>query len=108
MAFSCDAIPGADLIVYVVISELGGGVNIYGVEWDWTNGDSTKGTRTDDAINFDDPSPAIGNGAGSSPFDNLYPWNGMTIEERTGGIMVKEPKYWFKWTITDEGKKVKL
>lgn len=83
-------------------------VTIYGVEWDWTNGTSTKGTRTDGAAGFSDPSPAVNNGNGSSPFDNLYPWSQMTKETRTGGVMVKEPKYWFKWTITNEGKKVKL
>ena len=30
----------------------------------------------------------------------------MTKVTRTGGVMVKEPKYWFKWTKT--GKKLKL
>ena len=83
-------------------------VTIYGVEWDWTSGTSTKGTRTDAAAGFSDPSPAVNNGNGSSPFDNLYPWSGMTKETRTGGVMVKEPKYYFKWTISNEGKKVKL
>lgn len=83
-------------------------VTIYGVEWDWTNGTSTKGTRTDAAAGFSDPSPAVNNGNGSSPFDNLYPWSQMTKETRTGGVMVKEPKYYFKWTITENGKKVKL
>ena len=81
-------------------------VHIYGVEWDWTSSGPTAGTRTDDAADFADPSPAVSNGTGSSPFDDLYPWSEMTIEERTGGTMVKEPKYWFKWTKT--GKKLKL
>ena len=81
-------------------------VTIYGVEWDWTSGGSTKGTRTDGAAGFSDPNPAVNNGSGSSPFDNLYPWSGMVKETRTGGVMVKEPKYWFKWTKT--GKKLKL
>jgi hypothetical protein len=81
-------------------------VTIYGVEWDWTSGGSTKGTRTDGAAGFGDPNPAVNNGSGSSPFDNLYPWSGMVKETRTGGVMVKEPKYWFKWTKT--GKKLKL
>ena len=48
----------------------------------------------------------MNNGSGSSPFDNLYPWSGMVKETRTGGVMVKEPKYWYKWTKT--GKKLKL
>ena len=81
-------------------------VNIYGVEWDWDTGNSTSGIRTDDAALFADPNPAVNNGSGSSPFDNLYPWSEMVKETRTGGVMVKEPKYWFKWTKT--GKKLKL
>ena len=81
-------------------------VTIYGAEWDWTSGTLTKGTRTDAAVGFSDPNPAVSNGSGSSPFDNLMPWAGMVKETRTGGVMVKEPKYWFKWTKT--GKKLKL
>ena len=81
-------------------------VHIYGVEWDWTSSGPTKGVRTDDAALFADPNPAVNNGTGSSPFDDLYPWSEMVKEDRTGGTMVKEPKYWFKWTKT--GKKLKL
>lgn len=88
------------------IKPIGTGVHIYGVEWDWTSSGPTKGTRTDDAAGFEDPNPAVNNGSGSSPFDNLYPWSGMVKETRTGGVMVKEPKYWYKWTKT--GKKLKL
>ena len=80
--------------------------HIYGVEWDWTSSGPTKGVRTDDAALFADPNPAVNNGSGSSSFDNLYPWNGMVKETRSGGVMVKEPKYWYKWTKT--GKKLKL
>ena len=81
-------------------------VHIYGVEWDWTSSGQTKGARTDAAASFGDPSPAVNNGSGSSPFDNLMPWSGMVKETRSGGVEVKEPKYWFKWTKT--GKKLKL
>lgn len=81
-------------------------VTIYGVEWDWTSSGPTKGTRTDAAAGFSDPNPAVNNGTGSSPFDNLMPWAGMVKETRAGGVEVKEPKYWFKWTKT--GKKLKL
>lgn len=81
-------------------------VHIYGVEWDWTSSGLTKGVRTDDAAGFNDPSPAVSNGTGSSPFDTLYPWCDMVRENRSGGVEVKEPKYWFKWTKT--GKKLKL
>lgn len=80
--------------------------HIYGVEWDWTSSGPTAGTRTDDAVGFDAPQPAVNNGTGWSPFDSLYPWSGMVKETRTGGVMVKEPKYWYKWTKT--GKKLKL
>lgn len=79
---------------------------IFGVEWDWDNGSSSKGVRTDAAVNFADPSPAVNNGTGSSPFDKFMPWSGMVKESRAGGVEVKEPKYWFKWTKT--GKKLKL
>lgn len=79
---------------------------IYGVEWDWDNNKLTKGTRTDAAAGFSDPAPAVNNGTGSSPFDDLMPWAGMVKETRAGGVEVKEPKYWFKWTKT--GKKLKL
>ena len=81
-------------------------VHVYGVEWDWTSSGSTKGKRTDDAAGFGDPNPAVNNSSGSSPFDNLYPWKDMTKVTRTGGVMVKEPKYWYKWTKS--GKKLKL
>lgn len=81
-------------------------VTIYGVEWDWSSSGPTKGTRTDASAGFRDPSPAVNNGSGSSPFDNLMPWSGMVKETRAGGVEVKEPKYWFKWTKT--GKKLKL
>lgn len=80
--------------------------NIYGVEWDWENTSSTRGVRTDDATLFGDPNPSVYNGSGFSPFDNLMPWAGMVKETRAGGVEVKEPKYWFKWTKT--GKKLKL
>lgn len=82
--------------------------HIYGVEWDWTSSGPTKGTRTDGAAGFGDPNPAVSNGTGSSPFDNLYPWCEMTKGTRTGGVMVKEPKYWYKWTRTPSGSGVKL
>ena len=69
---------------------------IYGISW--SGGPSTAWTRTDAAAGFSDPVPALSNGSGSSPFDNCYPWNGIVKESRTGGVMVKIPKFWFKWT----------
>lgn len=86
----------------------GGGTqpHIFGVEWDWETGKSTRGVRTDGAVGFSDPSPAVNNGSGSSPFDGIMPWAGMTRELRDGGVEVREPKYWYKWTKS--GKKLKL
>lgn len=83
-------------------------VSIYGAFWDWaSNNGLTKGTRTDSAAAFADPEPAVNNGAGSSPFDNLMPWAGMVVEDDpTTGTLVKIPKFWYKWTRS--GKSMKL
>ena len=74
---------------------------IYGVTWDGTSNQAL--TRTDDAADFTDPVPYVA-GASSygSPFDNLMPWAGMTKETRTGGVMVKIPKFWYKLTKSGE------
>lgn len=82
--------------------------HVYGAYWDWaSNNGLTKGVRTDSATAFADPEPAINNGAGSSPFDNLMPWAGMVIEDDpTAGKLVKIPKFWYKWTLS--GKNMKL
>ena len=79
-------------------------VNIYGAEWDGTA--STVWARTDDAASFANPSPAVNNGSGSSPFDNLMPWSGMVKETQDGNVLVAIPKFWYKWTKS--GKKLKL
>jgi len=79
-------------------------VHIYGVSWDKSS--STVLTRTDDAALFTDPNPAINNGTGSSPFDNILPWSGMVKETIDGNTMVKIPKFWYKWT--DENGALKL
>ena len=79
-------------------------VKIYGVVWDKTS--KTTLSRTDDAALFADPTPALSGKGGNSPFDSCLPWSGMVKETRTGGVMVKIPKFWFKWTA--EGGKLKL
>ena len=79
-------------------------VHIYGVSWDKSS--STVLTRTDDAALFTDPNPAVNNGTGSSPFDNILPWSGMVKETIDGNVMVKIPKFWYKWT--DESGMLKL
>lgn len=79
-------------------------VKIYGVVWDKTS--KTTLTRTDDAALFADPTPAVGGKGGNSPFDDRLPWSGMVKETRSAGVLVKIPKYWYKWT--QEGGKLKL
>lgn len=79
--------------------------SIYGVEWDGT--ETTLWSRTDDSAEFVNPSPAVNNGTGSSPFDNLMPWAGMVKEEDPiVGTLVKIPKYWYRWIRS--GKSMKL
>lgn len=80
---------------------------IYGVQWDGTA--STTWSRTDAAETFMDPTPAVNNGNGSSPFDTIMPWAGMVVEDdATAGKLVKIPKYWFKWTRSGNGIKLQI
>ena len=81
-------------------------VSIYGVSW--AGNSATTLTRTDAAAGFADPVPALNNGSGSSPFDNLMPWSGMVKEERAGGTMVKIPKFWYKLTQNGNGVKIQI
>lgn len=71
--------------------------SIYGAVWDGSA--SPAWSRTDGAELFADPEPAVNNGTGSSPFDDIMPWSGMQkVEDPVGGTMVSIPKYWYKWT----------
>lgn len=80
---------------------------IYGVQWDGTA--STTWSRTDAAEIFVNPTPAVNNGNGSSPFDTIMPWAGMVVEDdATAGKLVKIPKYWFKWTRSGNGMKLQI
>lgn len=79
-----------------VIAVKGAYSHIYGVQWDGTS--TTVCSRTDAAEGFADPVPAVNNGTGSSPFDDISPWKDMVKEERTGGTMVKIPKFYYKRT----------
>ena len=82
-------------------------VHIYGVAWDGSSG--TSWTRTDEAAGFTDPVPYMsGISNYGSPFDNLLPWSGMVKEERTGGTMVKIPKFWYKLSANGTGLKVQI
>lgn len=75
---------------------------IYGAEWDGS-ANSTM-TRTDLATNFTDPIPAVNNGTGSSPFDDIMPWSGMRrFTDNLLGEMVFIPEFYYKWTMNDGG-----
>lgn len=58
---------------------------VFGVCWDTSNSSTalTRLTKANDPYGFvtknvtTEPVPAVGTGAGSSPFDNYAPWNGM-------------------------------
>ena len=60
-------------------------VAVFGVCWDTSNSSTalTRLTKTSDPYEFvtkyvtTEPVPAVGTGAGSSPFDNYAPWNGV-------------------------------
>ena len=81
--------------------------HIYGASWDGTS--TTKWSRTDEAADFTDPVPYVA-GASSygSPFDNLQPWAGMVKSERTGGTMVRIPKFWYKLTQNGRGMSIQI
>lgn len=78
---------------------------IYGAEW--AGESSSSWVRTDDAVGFAEPSPAVNNGTGSSPFDDIMPWSGMKrVTDSAAGELVEIPKFYYKWTRT--GTKMKL
>ena len=80
---------------------------IYGVQWDGTS--ATTWSRTDAAETFVNPSPAVNNGSGSSPFDSCMPWSGMVKEsDSTAGVLVKIPKYYYKWTRSGSTMKLQI
>lgn len=80
---------------------------IYGAQWDGTS--TTKWSRTDAAASFTDPVPAVNNGNGSSPFDNLQPWAGMTrVSDNAAGELVRIPKFWYKWTKSGNTLKLQI
>ena len=71
--------------------------NVYGVEWGLTG---QTLSRTGAAAEFTNPVPYVNNGMSAedcgSPFDNLYPWNGVVRETVDGNEVVKIPKFWYK------------
>nr|DAE59934.1 MAG TPA: tail collar fiber protein [Caudoviricetes sp.] len=82
-------------------------VEIYGAEWDGTA--NPVWSRTDGAELFSNPNPAVNNGVGSSPFDNIMPWSGMTrVSDPVAGELVAIPKYWYKWTRSGTSMKLQI
>lgn len=81
---------------------------VYGVSWDGTS--TTLWTRTDVAANFADPVPYVSGATDyGSPFDDIYPWSGMTIvEDAQAGTMVKIPKFWYKLTQNGAGMSIQI
>lgn len=68
---------------------------IYGISRDITNS-SPEWARTDNAVGFT-ATASVGTAAGSSSFDNCYPWSGIVRETlSTGDVMVKIPKFWYR------------
>lgn len=82
-------------------------MNIYGAEWDGSS--NPAWTRTDAAAGFPAPNPAVNNGNGSSPFDDIMPWAGMEIvQDPQAGTLVSIPKYYYKWTRTGAAMKLQI
>ena len=81
---------------------------IYGVEWDGTS--ATTWSRTDDSAGFVNPTPYVAGASNyGSPFDNLYPWNGMVrVTDSTAGELVAIPKFWYKWTRSGNTMKLQI
>lgn len=80
---------------------------IYGVEWAGTS--TTAWTRTDDAVGFTDPVPAVASGTGSSPFDDIMPWAGMVrVTDAAVGELVTIPKFYYKWTKNGNALKLQI
>ena len=100
---------GVDGVAQKFYEASGGGVSdaIYGAEWDGSS--SPVWTRTDDAAGFSNPVPAVSNGTGSSPFDEIYPWAGMQIiVDPTAGSLVEIPKFYYKWTRNGSAMKLQI
>lgn len=79
---------------------------IYGVSW--AGGTSAAMTRTDESASFTSPKIGTGSTKGSSPFDNRYPWSAIKTETIDGNVLVKIPKYWYKWTKSGSTMKLQI
>ena len=95
------------MIYNAILPSVASAVQIFGVEWNGTA--STVWSRTDAAELFSNPSPAVNNGNGSSPFDDIQPWAGMEIvDDAAAGKLVSIPKYWYKWTRSGNSMKLQI
>ena len=82
-------------------------VRIYGISRDITAA-SPAWARTDDAVGFT-ATASVGTSAGSSSFDDCYPWSGIVRETlSTGDVMVKIPKFWFQRYREDNIEYIKI
>lgn len=97
-------------------------IKIFGVVWTYSNSSTALAriTKTNDPNNYVNtnitasPSPAVGTGSGSSPFDNYMPWKGMEeynvvanavgpkqgesgfSRSSNGDVVVRIPDFWYK------------
>lgn len=79
---------------------------VYGVSW--AGGTSATMVRTDDSANFSTPVIGTGTTAGSSPFDNCYPWSEMEVVNDGSNVLVSIPKFWYKWTKSGSTMKLQI
>lgn len=86
-------------------------INVFGVAWDTTN-PSTQLTRLTPQTDpnglvtvaiTEEPQPAVGTGAGSSPFDQYMPWSGMYVcnLNATGEETAKKGEAGFSYATAD-------
>lgn len=81
---------------------------VFGVSWDMSTSSTalTRLTPESDPNGYvtteisGGPSPSVGGGTGSSPFDSFAPWNGMRrVTDPQAGELVSIPKYWYLWDL---------
>lgn len=103
-------------------------INVFGVKWDSNNSATslTRLTPANDPQSYvtteitTEPVAAVGTGAGSSPFDDFYPWKDMEEYNIIDGVvsykrgesgfsradydtMVYIPEFWHKTVIDESG-----
>ena len=82
-------------------------VAVYGVEW--TYGQNTGLTRTGASVGLADPVAALSGGNGSSPFDDIMPWAGMTVvSDSAAGELVAIPKFYYAITSDANGMSIQI